>query len=331
LSQAQNNRKTKVINRSYTVTAEDKLQIDNSFGDVTVNTWDKPQITVDIEIGARASTEEKVQDILDQIEVKEDKSDHLITFRTHVGEIHSHSNSRHDDGGDNRTFYIDYVIHMPAGNPLDIHNDFGRTEVPDFKGLINLTSKYGSLTAGNLANVGNIDVEFGKATLGDITNGKIVLQYDGNTRIGTLCGNVRIVSEFSSRIQLNVGDCVTDLSVTESYSGVRMVVDKNLSAQITIHTNFGEFHNESEFTIKEKHEGEEDMGPKFDRDYSGTIGDGKAQIKVKSEFGSLRLSTAGDDNGDDDRGKDKNKHKDKDKDKNKDKDKDKDNTDVSVS
>jgi len=326
---AQNSRKTKVINRSYTVTAEDKLQIENSFGDVTVNTWDKPQITVDIEIGARASSDEKAQDILDQIEVHEDKADHVISFHTHVGEIHNHGNSRHDDGGDNRTFYIDYVVHMPAVNPLDLHNDFGRTEVPDLKGLVNLTSKYGSLTAGNLANVGNIDVEFGKATLGDITNGKIVLQYDGSTHIGTLCGNVRIVSEFSNRIQLNVGGCLTDLSVSESYSGIRMVVDKNLSAQITIHTNFGEFHNESEFSIKEKHEDEGDMGPKFDRDYSGTIGDGKAQIKVKSEFGSLRLSTVGDDNGDDDRKKDKDKHKDKAKDK--DKDKDKDNSGVSVS
>ena len=70
-------------------------------------------------------------------------------------------------------------------------------------------------------------------------------------------------------------------------------------------------------------------GPHFDRDYSGTFGDGKAQIKVKSEFGSLRLSTVGDDNGDDEQDR-KNKHKDKDKDKNKDKDKDKD-SDVSVS
>ncbi|HLX65588.1 MAG TPA: hypothetical protein VKR41_01290 [Puia sp.] len=330
LSPAQNVRKTKVINRSYTVTAEDKLQIENSFGDVTVNTWDKPQITVDIEIGARAGSDEKAQDIFDQIEVNEDKSDHVISFHTHVGDIHTHGNSRHDDGGDNRTFYIDYVVHMPAGNPLDIHNDFGRTVVPDFKGLVNLTSKYGSLTAGNLANVSNIDVEFGKATLGDITNGKIVLQYDGNTRIGTICGNVKLVSEFSNRIQLNVGDCLSELSVSESYSGIRMVVDKDLSAQITIHTNFGEFHNESEFTIKEKHEDEGEMGPKFDRDYSGTVGDGKAQIKVKSEFGSFRLSTHGDDNNGDDDNDRKNKHKDKDKDKNKDKDKDKD-SDVSVS
>ena len=306
-------RKTKQINRSYNVTAEDKLQIDNQFGDVTVTTWDQPKITVDIEIGARASTDEKAQDILDRIDVREDKGDHLIGFKTKVGEIHSHGGSHHDDGGDNRTFYIDYVIHMPAGNPLTVHNDFGRTEIPDFKGPVNLTSKYGSLSAGSLANVGVIDVEFGKATIGDINGGKIIFQYDGSSRIGKISGNVRISSEFSSRIQLNVGAGIEELSVTESYSGVRMVVDKNLSAQINIHTNFGEFHNETEFTIHEKHEGDE-TGPTFDRDYSGTVGDGKAQIKVKSEFGSLRLTTMGDnDSEDDDRGRNKHKEKDKDK------------------
>jgi hypothetical protein len=325
-SLAQNVRKTKLINRSYDVTAVDKLQIDNSFGDVAVNTWDQQKITVDIEIGARAGSDEKVQDILSQIEVHESKDDHLYSFHTKVGEINTHG-SHHGDGGDNRTFYINYVIHMPAGNPLDIHNDFGHTEVPDFKGLINLKSSYGSLTAGNLANVGIIDVEFGKATIGDIANGKVIFQYNGSSRIGKISGNVRINSEFSSRVQINVGDNVQELSINESYSGIRMVVDKNVSAQITIHTNFGEFRNETEFTIKERNEGEEE-GPKFDRDYSGTMNDGKAQIKVKSEFGSFRLTNFGDDNGNDDHNN-REKHKDKNKDKDKDKDKDK--TEVSVS
>jgi hypothetical protein len=317
-------RKTKLINRSYTVTSEDKLQIENSFGDVTVSTWDQPKITVDIEIGARAGSDEKAQDILGQIDVREDKSDHLIEFRTKVGEIHNHdSHGRHNDGGDNRTFYIDYVIHMPAVNPLDVHNDFGRTEIPDLKGMVNLTSKYGSLTAGDLASVGTIDVEFGKASIGTISNGKVILQYDGPSTIGKISGNVRINSEFSNRVQINVGEGVTELNVVESYSGIRMVVGKDLSAQINIHTNFGEFNNETEFTIKEKHEGDEDSGPRFDRDYSGTLGDGKAVIKVKSEFGSLRLTTVGDNNNEDNDHDRKNKHKDKDKDKDK--------TEVSVS
>jgi hypothetical protein len=321
-------KKTKLINRSYTVTAEDKLQIDNSFGDVTVSTWDQNKISVDIEIGARGSTEEKTQDILDQIDIREEKGDHLYSFHTKVGEIHSHSGSRRDgNNGDNRTFYIDYVVHMPAGNPLDVHNDFGHTEIPDFKGPVSLTSKYGSLVAGNLANVNNIDVEFGRATIGDITNGKVVFQYNSSSRIGKVNGSVRIISEFSSRVQINVGD-VKDLTINESYSGIRMVVDKSVSAQITIHTNFGEFRNESDFTIKEQHEPDEESGPKFDRDYSGTMNDGKAQIKVKSEFGSLRLTTFGESDNDNDN-RYKNKHKDKDKDKDKGKDKDK--TEESVS
>jgi hypothetical protein len=323
----EDSKKTKLINRSYTVTAEDKLQIDNQFGNVVINTWDQQKITVDIEIGARAASDERSQDILDQINVREEKSEHLIGFYTKIGEIHNHghSGSRHDDRGDNRTFYIDYVIHMPAGNPLEIHNDFGRTEVPDFKGLVNLKSTYGSLTAGNLSNVGSIDVEFGKATIGDVSNGKIILQYDGSSTIGKISGNVRINSEFSNHVQINVGEGVQELSVMESYSGIRMVVDKNLSAQINIHTNFGEFSNETEFTIREKHEGDEETSPRFDRDYTGTVGDGKGQIKIKSEFGSFRLTTFGEDNDDHDN---KNKHKDKAKE---DKDKDKDTSEVSVS
>lgn len=309
-------KKTKVINRSYTVTPDDKLQIYNQFGNVTVSTWDQQKITVDIEIGARARSDEKAQEILDRLDVREDKGDHLIGFNTKVGEIHGQSGSRHDNnGGDNRTFYIDYIIHMPAGNPLEVHNDFGPTQIPDFKGLVNLTSRYGSLIAGNLANVGSIDVQFGKATIGNVNNGKIQLQYDGPSRIGKISGNVHISSEFSSNLQINVGEGIQQLTVTESYSGVRMVVDKNLSAQINIHTNFGEFHNETEFTIHERHEGDE-TGPTFDRDYSGTVGEGKAQIKVKSEFGSLRLTTIGSDGNDNDDG-DKPKHKDKDKDKDK--------------
>jgi len=335
LGMAQNVKRTKLINRSYNVTAEDKLEINNSFGDVTVSTWDEQKITVDIEIGARATTDARAQIILDSLEIRESKSNHLYSFHTKVGDFHYHNGSRHDAGeGDNRSFYIDYVVHMPAGNPLDVHNDFGRTEIPNFQGLINLKSNYGNLTTGNLANVGFIDVEFGQANIGEITNGKVLFQYNGNSRIGKINGNVRINSEFSSRVQISIGDNLQELSVVESYSGIRMVVDKNLSAQINIHTNFGEFKNESEFTIKEKHEEEEDPGPKFDRDYSGTVGDGKAQIKVKSEFGSLRLTNFGDDNGNFDREykyRYKDKNKDKDKSKDKDKDKDKDKTDVSVS
>ena len=178
---------------------------------------------------------------------------------------------------------------MPAANPLDIHNDFGRTEVPDFKGPVNLTSKYGSLTAGNLANVGTIDVEFGKASIGDITTAK------SSFNTTTIPGSAR--SAATSRSTANSptasrstsANGVTELSVSESYSGIRMVVDKRPFRPDHVSTP-----TSANFTTKANSPSRRNMkgtmtGPHFDRDYSGTLGDGKAQIKVKSEFGSLRL------------------------------------------
>src|SRR6185437_9066088 len=54
----QNVSRQKLINKSYDVTGDDKLSIDNQFGNVVVSTWDKPQITVDIEVSARAASDE---------------------------------------------------------------------------------------------------------------------------------------------------------------------------------------------------------------------------------------------------------------------------------
>jgi hypothetical protein len=304
--------KKRLINKHYDVTADDKLEIENQFGNVVISTWDKNEITVDIEISAKASSEERAQEIMSEIDVKDYNSSHIISFKTKVGEIHNGKNNR---GSDNdRSFYIDYVIHMPTANRLQLENSFGKTEVPNFKGLVTLTSKFGSLNTGRLDNVDAIDVEFGKATIAEINNGKVVFKFNKESKIGKVNGDVKITSEFSHNVQFNIGN-IHELTVFESYSGVRMVVDKALSAQIDVHTSFGSFHNDSEFAIKERKEDEGDYGPHFDKDFSGRAGDGRAQIKIKSSFGSVRLSHTDSGGGDDDdKADDKDKHKDKHKD-----------------
>ena len=52
-------RKQRMINKNYTVSADDQLKIENQFGNVVVSTWDKSEIVVDIEISARAASEER--------------------------------------------------------------------------------------------------------------------------------------------------------------------------------------------------------------------------------------------------------------------------------
>ena len=280
--------KKKTISKSYPVTASDKLSIENSFGDVLINTWDKNEIKVDIEIVAEASTDEKAQNILDEIEVQENRSGNLISFKTDVGEIHG-KNNKGRNKENNRTFHIDYTIYMPAVNPLEIENSFGKTKVPDMKGEVNLTSKFGGLTTGKLDNVDEIDVEFGEASIGQVHNGKITFKFNSKSSIEKVSGSIKINSEFSGNVRFTVDNDIDELSVNESYSTIRMSVTKNLSANFDIHTSFGSFHNSTGFNIAEEKD-DDDNGPKFDKDYAGKAGAGKAKIKIKSSFGKVRLS-----------------------------------------
>lgn len=308
-------RKKRTINRSYNVGPDDKLEIENQFGNVQVDTWDKSQITVDITIGVRASSEEKAKEVMDELDVKEVQSGHIINFKTKVGEIHNNDKKEHRSSGDeDRSFYIDYVVHMPTGNRLNIENSFGKTEIGDFKGLVALTSKFGSLKTGRLDNLDNIDVEFGKAYISEVTNGKVVFKFNKESMIGKVNGKVRISSEFSHNVQFNVAEDIQELAVFESYSDMKMVIPKGISAHFDVHTSFGNFHNESEFNIREKREGDNEMGPRFDKDYSGQAGDGKASIKIKSSFGNVRLTYPGAPDSKDKRSKDKDKSDKDDKD-----------------
>jgi hypothetical protein len=315
ITQAQDVRRQRLINKSYDVTADDKLQIDNQFGNVVVSTWDKEQITVDIEVSAKASTDERAQDIMNKIDVKDSKDGHTIWFKTKVDEIHNSDKNKNRNRENDRSFFIDYVIHMPASNRLSIENSFGKTEIPAFKGLVTLTSKFGSLNTGKLDNVDQIDVEFGKAYITSVNNGKVLFKFNKESRIGKVDGSVRISCEFSQNVQIGVADNIQDLQFSESYSGVRLVVAKDLSAEFEVHTSFGHFNNESDFEIEEHKEDKDDYGPHFDKDYSGKAGEGKGRIKIKSSFGTVRLSHSGSgrDGDDDDDDKDKGKDKDNEK------------------
>lgn len=310
--------KKKNISKTYTVGPNDKLEIENSFGNVVINTWNKNEIKVDVEIGAKASTEEKAQDMMNEISVKDDRSGNTIYWKTDIGDINdNHHGKRNKNNDENeRKFYIDYTVYMPASNALTIENSFGKTTVPDFNGQVNLTSKFGGLTTGKLANVDEIDVEFGTAELGPLNNGDITFKFNSKSYIEKVSGTVKVKSEFSGNVQFSVDNNIQELSLNESYSTIRMTVNKALSAKFDIHTSFGNFHNSTDFAINEERE-DDDSGPKFDKDYTGQSGDGKAKIKIKSSFGKIRISDSGDkpgtstDNDDDhdDGKKDKSKSK----------------------
>jgi len=300
--------KKKSVNKSYNVSSSDKLNIQNSFGSVEVKTWDKNEIKVDVDIEVSANTDALAQKMIDRISVKEDRSGKEITFKTDMKDIH---NSKDDKNSkeNKSTMHINYSIYMPANNPLKIKNDFGPTTIPDYRGEVELTSTFGSLTTGNLASIKNIHVEFGKANLANISSAPVTIKFS-KAVISKLSGNIKLNLEFCSNVRLSLDNNLTSLDLKTSYSTVNLKPLGNLPATYTISTSFGSFKNTSDVKLTSEEEKDNDRGPKFDYEYSGKSGSGNVPVKVKSSFGKIIVGEATDE---DMKSKDKENKKDKSK------------------
>jgi hypothetical protein len=302
--------KKRTISKSYTVGPEDRLSIENSFGNITISTWDKNEIQVDIEIGVRANTDERAQRMMDQINVTDHQSGKDIGFKTEIGNMGKGKDNGNEDG---RKFYVDYKVSMPSKNPLRIENSFGKINIPDFAGSASLTSKFGELTTGKIPNAKLIHVEFGKAAIGRLNNADVVFKFNSKSTVAGLSGNSKVDVQFCSQVSLYVDQSINDLSLFQSYSTIDLKVPENLSAQFDVYTNFGSFKNKTGFNISAENE-DESSGPKFDRNYSGKAGSGSAKIKIKSSFGSVRVSNDTDKSVEKDDGKEDKDDQDDDKD-----------------
>jgi hypothetical protein len=283
--------KKRTISKSYNVGPDDRLSIENSFGNVDITTWDKNEIQVEIEIGVNASSEEKAQQMMDLINVKDNQGGHDISFKTDIGHMSGKDNWNKNEGA--RKFYVDYKVIMPSKNPLRVENSFGKINIPNYDGSASLTSKFGELTTGKLPNATLVHVEFGKAEIGRLNNADVILKFNGNSQVAGISGNSKVDVQFCSHVDITVDNTVSNLSLFQSYSTVNLKVSDNLSAQFDIHTNFGSFNNKTEFNIDEDSD-DESSGPKFDKNYAGKAGNGNAKIKIKSSFGSVRLANTSD-------------------------------------
>jgi len=300
--------KKRTISKSYTVGPDDRLSIENSFGNIIITTWDKNEIQVDIEIGVRANSDERAQRMMDQINVTDHQGGKDINFKTEIGNM-GKGKDKDNGGEDNRKFYVDYKVSMPSRNPLRIENSFGKINIPDFTGTANLTSKFGELTTGKIPNAKTIHVEFGKAEIGRLNNADVVFKFNSKSTVAGIGGNSKVDVQFCSQVSLFVDKTISELSLFQSYSTIDLKVPDDLSAQFDVYTNFGSFKNRTEFKIAEENE-DESSGPKFDKNYSGKAGSGSSKIKIKSSFGSVRLTSDTDksvekDNGKDDKDEDK--------------------------
>lgn len=276
--------KKKTYNKTYSLTASQKVFIKNSFGSVVINNHKSSEVKVEVTIIAKASTEERAQDILDNISIN-DKAGSTVSFETKIDNAKGNQRGRK---GENQSMEVNYVVYMPESNPLELQNEFGKSEIGDRSGSTEITQKFGELTVGALTNVDAIRVEFGSISAEKLAGGKTSFSYS-EVKVKSFSGAVKSTLEFCGKTRLGFSNEVTDVNINNSYSDIEIILPSSFNGTYDIHTSFSEFDNNTSFKIKDTDDNE-DRGPKFDRDYAGKSGTGACKVKIRSSFGKIKLN-----------------------------------------
>lgn len=276
--------KKKTLNYSYSLSSAKSFGIDNQFGDVTIKATSGNEIKVDIEITAEAASEERAMEIIDRVSISETGTPNIF-FKTTLKKEVSSGLKR-----SNQKFSINYIVQLPGSLPLTLENQFGGINLGDYSGLVNVHSKFGNFTSGNLSNAEKIVVEFGKIKCGDLAGNAVVDIKYSNGSIGEVNGTFKCNVEFSNLGSITLGNNAKDVNIKNSYSNTDIKVSPGFSATYSIYTNFGKFINKTDFNIVDRGDDENDRHkPNFDNDYSGTSGNGANKVAIKSSFGNVKL------------------------------------------
>jgi len=173
---------TKEFHKEYAAGTK-TLDINNKYGDVVIQSWDKDQIIIDVKVTIDMSSKERAQNYLDKIDVQFSEGTNVISAKTIIED-----NFNFSGWGDSRKFSIDYNIKMPVGTDLTLTNKYGNTDIDELHGLMDLDIKYGNLTAGkltrgNIKPLSQLTLAYGKGTIDETGWLNLNERYVGSMKI----------------------------------------------------------------------------------------------------------------------------------------------------
>jgi len=130
---------TKKIQETYSTSDNTVVNLENKFGDIDIQNWDKNSIQIDVLITVDASSHSKAEEIMKKIDVSISQSGDNVYAKTEL-----------DGSFNNVEFSINYKIKMPKNLVLNLENKFGSVFINELSNKFNVEVKYGALTINSL-------------------------------------------------------------------------------------------------------------------------------------------------------------------------------------
>lgn len=293
--------KTKKLTKSFNMSATGNVDVDNSFGNITITTWSQNTVSFEINVEVSGNDKDDVEERLRSIDVDFNASPTSVSARTYSDGYQKKSFSFWSliTGGnttDNENIKIDYIIKMPVTASLNLSNDYGAVILNRLEGRAAISCDFGRLDIGQLLHSDNL-LEFDytnnstidymksgiiKADFSDFNlYGAEKLDFNGDYTKARLHKVKHL--EFNSDFSTLTTDESISINGRGDYSTLRI---GKVSETVDLNTDFG--------TIRI-----EELGPDFKSatirsDYTGiTVGyhkDARFKFDINADFASINLS-----------------------------------------
>jgi len=303
----------KSFSKSYNIDRDDKLVIDNKWGKVIVNTWNKNEFKVEAQIRADAMENDEAQKLLDAVKIENSKDGSAVSFKTQVEP--ADGNDSWGSGTNNgkpfvRRVFINYTVYMPAKNQLQITNRFGGIELPDFDGKVTVNSSFGNFTAKKLTNTANEISTRGATTIESLNGGQLKVQYGSldlgsaenlnaevsfsAVKIGKIKSGATLNVKYGSGVQISDLDKnIKNLSVTTYIAPLEVNFNnnQNFDFDVTVHNTSFDYGNH-DVTVTSQSPEADSRRYNPTKNYKGHLGKGNPDkvITIKSNYAPVKFN-----------------------------------------
>lgn len=174
--------KTKHLSKGFKIDKSTIVDIGNKYGDITINTWNKDSVYVEITYEVQEKNQEKLNKKLEELNFELTQSGHYLVINTVISGnknmfISELSKFKETIGVGESQVKISMNIKLPNKLDLRIKNKFGNIYLDDYAGDVSIDLANGRLKAHNLSGYVNMKLNFGDAIINNIDSGNLEIYY----------------------------------------------------------------------------------------------------------------------------------------------------------
>jgi hypothetical protein len=277
------------------------LTVRTDFGSITVRGADVNECRVTAEVTANAPTEQEAQQILDKVRAVLEPAGGGLSLKVDKPSL-----------GGNRSVGASFTVTVPRKTMLDCHTSFGPISVEDISGEVKAHTSFAGVTASRVTGPMRLTTSHGAIRCDQIISENVFAESSfGNIDVtptspeangaGTGSGTIEARTSFGSITchQLQAGKLVAhtsfgavhieclpsappDLQIdaTTSHGSITCGLPTGFAGQVDLDTSFGEVRTERAILMR---------GRLSKEHLTGTIGEGKGRLRLKTEFGSITV------------------------------------------